>query len=127
MAATAGNATTTTKLLIFRRLSPAFSWFVSLILGNGMSGSGTPRNLKIGAQPSWDGFHQIVIRTLSGFRYLCQQLAYLVLSRIFLIASKIGELLGRYQEYPAKSVGKQEVGFLIVAIAKNYQDSLSGI
>ena len=40
------------------------------------------------------GFHQIVIRTLSGFRYLCQQLAYLVLVRIFLIASKIGESLG---------------------------------
>jgi hypothetical protein len=36
---------------------------------------------------------QIVGRTLSGFRYLCQQLAYLVFCRIFLIASKIGESL----------------------------------
>jgi hypothetical protein len=54
-----------------------------------------------------DGIYQIVFRTLSGFRYLCQQLVYTVLSRIFLIASKIGELLRSYQEYPAKSVGKQ--------------------
>jgi hypothetical protein len=48
-----------------------------------------------------NGIHQIIIRTLSGFRYLCQQLAYLVISRIFLIASKIGRLLGSYQEFSA--------------------------
>jgi hypothetical protein len=53
---------------------------------------------------------------LSGFRYLCQQLAYLVFSRQFLIASKIGESLGSYQEYPAKSVGKQGEEFLIAAL-----------
>jgi hypothetical protein len=65
-----------------------------------------------------DGIHQIVIKTLSGFRYLCQQLAYLVLSRVFLIASTIGEFLESYQEYPAKSVGKQEGEFLIVVLVK---------
>jgi hypothetical protein len=43
-----------------------------------------------------NGIHQIVIRTLSIFRYLCPQLAYLVLSRIFLIATKNGELSGSY-------------------------------
>jgi hypothetical protein len=63
--------------------------------------------------------HQIVIRTLSGFSYLCQQLAYLVFSRIYLIASKIGESLGSYQEYPAKSVGKQEEELLMVALEKS--------
>jgi hypothetical protein len=43
----------------------------------------------------------------SGFHCLCPQLTYLVLCRIFLIASTIGKLIGIYQEYPAKSVGKQ--------------------
>jgi hypothetical protein len=38
---------------------------------------------------------------------MCQQLAYLELSRIFLIASKIGESLGSNYEYPSKSIGKQ--------------------
>jgi hypothetical protein len=64
------------------------------------------------------GIHQIVIRTLSGFLYLCQQLAYLVLSRIFLIASKIGELLRSCQKYP-QSVGKQGEEFLIAALVKS--------
>jgi hypothetical protein len=41
-----------------------------------------------------DVIHLIVTRNLSGFCYLCQQLVYLVLSRIFLFASKIGESLG---------------------------------
>jgi hypothetical protein len=60
-----------------------------------------------------DGFHhQLLIRTLSGFYYLFQQLAYLVFRRMFLTASTIGELLGSYQEYPAKSEGKQEEEFL---------------
>jgi hypothetical protein len=54
-----------------------------------------------------DKIHQIVIRTLSGFCYLCQQLAYLVDSRIFLIASKIIKLHGSYSEYPEKSVDKK--------------------
>jgi hypothetical protein len=39
----------------------------------------------------------------------------------------IGELLGSYQEYAAKSVGKQGREFLIAALVKSYQDSLSGI
>jgi hypothetical protein len=56
---------------------------------------------------SSDGINQIVIRTLAGFCYLCQQLAYLLVSRIFLVAGKIGESLRSYQEYPDKSVGKQ--------------------
>jgi hypothetical protein len=34
------------------------------------------------------------------------------------MASKIGELLGSYQEYPAKSVGKQGKEFLIAAQVK---------
>jgi hypothetical protein len=38
-------------------------------------------------------------RTLSGFCYLCQPLAYLVLSGIFLIARQIAELPVCYQEY----------------------------
>jgi hypothetical protein len=66
-----------------------------------------------------DGIHQIVIRTLSGFRYLRQQLAYLVLSRIFLIASQIDESLESYQDYSAKSVGKQGGEFLIAALVKS--------
>jgi hypothetical protein len=47
------------------------------------------------------------LRSLSGFRYLCHQLAYLVCGRIFLIAGKLDESLGSYQENPAKSMGKQ--------------------
>jgi hypothetical protein len=35
----------------------------------------------------WVGIHQIVIRILSGICYLCQKIAYLVFSRIFVIAS----------------------------------------
>jgi hypothetical protein len=57
--------------------------------------------------------------TLSGFRYLCQELAYLVLSRIFPIASQIDELLESYQDYAAKSVGKQGGEFLIAALVKS--------
>jgi hypothetical protein len=45
-------------------------------------------------------------------------------NRIF---SKICELLGSYQEYPAKSVGKQGEEFLIAALVKSNQDSLLGI
>jgi hypothetical protein len=41
-------------------------------------------------------------------RYLFQQLVYLVDNKIFLIASKIGESLESYQEYAAKTVGKQK-------------------
>jgi hypothetical protein len=41
--------------------------------------------------------------------------AYLVLSRIFLIAGKIGESLWSYQEYSAESVDKQGEEFLIAA------------
>jgi hypothetical protein len=66
-----------------------------------------------------DGIHQMVIQTLSGFRYLCQQLAYLVLSRIFPIASQIDESLESYQDYSAKSVGKQGGEFLIAALVKS--------
>jgi hypothetical protein len=54
-----------------------------------------------------NGIQQIVVRDLSGLCYLCQQLVYLVDNRIFLIANKIGELLGSYQEHFAKSVGTQ--------------------
>jgi hypothetical protein len=38
-------------------------------------------------------------------------------------ASKIGESIGSYQEYPAKSVGRQGEEFLIVTLVKS---SLSG-
>jgi hypothetical protein len=38
---------------------------------------------------------------------------------IFLIGSKIGELLQSYQEYLAKSVFKQRKEFLIAAQEKN--------
>jgi hypothetical protein len=48
-----------------------------------------------------------------------QQLAYLVFCGIFLIASKIGELLGSYQEYPAKLTGKLGEEFLIDGLVKN--------
>jgi hypothetical protein len=71
--------------------------------------------------------YQLVIRNLSGFRYLCQQLAYLVLSRIFIIASKIDESLGSYQEYPSIALGKQAGKFLIATLVKSEQDSFSGI
>jgi hypothetical protein len=50
----------------------------------------------------------IVIITLLEFRNVGQKLAYLAFIRIFLIYSKIGELLACYQEYPAKSVVKLE-------------------
>jgi hypothetical protein len=49
---------------------------------------------------------------------MCHQLAYVVLSGIFLIASKIGESLGS-PEYPDKSVGKQGGEFLIAVEEKN--------
>jgi hypothetical protein len=42
-----------------------------------------------------------------------------VLSRIFLIAGKIGESLGSYQEYSAKSMGKQVGEFLISLLEKS--------
>jgi hypothetical protein len=45
------------------------------------------RTLYIYDPMPWDGIHQIVIRTLSGFRYLCRQLAYLVLSIAILVVS----------------------------------------
>jgi hypothetical protein len=41
--------------------------------------------------------------------------------------SKIGELLGSYQEYPAQSVGIQGEEIKILAIVKSKQDYLSGI
>jgi hypothetical protein len=67
----------------------------------------------------WDRIHQIVIIILSGFCYLCHKLAYLVYSRIFLIASKIVESLRCYQEYPVKSVGKKGEEFLTAALVKS--------
>jgi hypothetical protein len=36
-----------------------------------------------------------------------------------MIASKIGELIGNYQEYPAKSVAKQREEFLIAVLDKS--------
>jgi hypothetical protein len=75
--------------------------------------------VRCAALESWHGIHQIVIRTLSGLGYLSQQLANKVLSGIFLIASKIGELLWSYQECPAKSVGKQREEFQIAALEKS--------
>jgi hypothetical protein len=63
---------------------------------------------------SADGIHQIVIRNLSGFRYTCQQLAYFVLSRIFLMVK-----LWSGQEYLSKSVGKQGEEFIIAAPEKS--------
>jgi hypothetical protein len=36
-----------------------------------------------------------------------------------MIASEFDELLGSYQEYPAKSVGKQGEEFLIAALVKS--------
>jgi hypothetical protein len=56
---------------------------------------------------------------LTGFCYLCQQLGYLVVSGIFLISSKVGELLWSYQEYPGKSVGKQGEELLIATLVKS--------
>jgi hypothetical protein len=50
--------------------------------------------------------------------------------RIFLIASKIGESQGSYQEYPAciyKLLGKQGEEFLIAMLGNSLQDFLSGI
>jgi hypothetical protein len=52
------------------------------------------------------------------FCYLCKQLAYLVCGRIFMTSSEIGELLGSYQEYPAKFVGKQGEQFLKSGVSK---------
>jgi hypothetical protein len=46
---------------------------------------------------------------------------------MFLIASKIGELLASYQNYSAKLVGKQGGEILIAAQVKSWQDSLEGI
>jgi hypothetical protein len=43
-----------------------------------------------------------------------------VFSGIFLKASEIGESLWSYHEYPARSVGKQEEEFLIVALVKSW-------
>jgi hypothetical protein len=63
------------------------------------------------------GFTKLVIRT-KGICYPCQQLAYLGLCRIFLIARNIGDKLRSYQEYPAKLVGKQGKEFLIAALVK---------
>jgi hypothetical protein len=45
--------------------------------------------------------------------------AYLVLGKIFMIARKIGESLRSYQEYPAKSVGKQGEELPIAALVKS--------
>jgi hypothetical protein len=44
-----------------------------------------------------------------------------------MIASKIGESLESYQEYPAKSVGKQGKEFRIAALEKSLQDYSAGI
>jgi hypothetical protein len=43
--------------------------------------------------------------------------------RIFLIAVRIGEPLGSYQEYPVKLVVEQGEDFLIVALVKSNPDS----
>jgi hypothetical protein len=53
-------------------------------------------------RPARGEIHEIGIRN-----FLVCQLAYLVFSRIFLVAREIGESLGSYLEYPDKSVGKQ--------------------
>jgi hypothetical protein len=50
---------------------------------------------------------------------MCQQVDYLVLSRIFLITSEIGELLESYQEYPATSVDEEGGEFRIAALVKS--------
>jgi hypothetical protein len=50
---------------------------------------------------------------------LCQQLAFLFLNWIFLMANSIvGKLLGSYQDYPAKSEGKQENEFLVAVLVR---------
>jgi hypothetical protein len=67
----------------------------------------------------WDIIYQIAIRTLSGLCYLCQQLAFVLLSGIFLIASKTVASLSSYREYPAKSVGKHGEEFLIAVLVKS--------
>jgi hypothetical protein len=46
-----------------------------------------------------------------------------MLSRIFLLAIEIRESLRSYQEYPAKSVGKQGEEFLKPVHVKSLQDS----
>jgi hypothetical protein len=63
---------------------------------------------------------QIVIRTLSGFCYLCQQLTYYVYSRICMIAIKMMNHSGSYQEYPSKSLVKQGGEFQIATLVKSY-------
>jgi hypothetical protein len=42
-------------------------------------------------------------------------------SKIFLIASKIGESLGSFQEYPDKLMSEQGDTFLIVTLVKDWQ------
>jgi hypothetical protein len=59
--------------------------------------------LSLAFMTAWNGIHQIINRNLSAFRYLCQQLVYQVLSGIFWIASKNGELLWSHQQYPANA------------------------
>jgi hypothetical protein len=55
---------------------------------------------------------------LSVFHYMCKQLAYLVLSRIFILTSKIDELLRGYPEHFVKNAGKQEDNLRIAALVK---------
>jgi hypothetical protein len=74
-----------------------------------------------------NGIHQIVIKSLSEFRYLFQQLAYLVHSRIFPINNKISELLMNYHKNLAKSVVKHKEVFLIAVLVKSKHAYLSGI
>jgi hypothetical protein len=63
-----------------------------------------------------DEIPQIVISGLYQDFVTC--VAYQVVSGIFLKASTICELLGSYQEYSAKSVGKQGREFLIATNEK---------
>jgi hypothetical protein len=75
--------------------------------------------IKLNPLSTRDGIHHMFIMTSSGFHYLCQQLAYLELSRILLIGIIIVELLGSYQEYPAMSLGKQGELSLIAVLVKS--------
>jgi hypothetical protein len=65
--------------------------------------------------------------SLSGFPYLSLQIARLALVKIFLISSKIGELLISYLGYPTNGVCNQAKKFSIVALVKSNQDYLLGL
>jgi hypothetical protein len=76
--------------------------------------------LRSPAKKSRYGIHTIVIRTLyTDFVACVNKLLFLYFAGCSLKASKKGELLCSYKEYPAKSVGEQGKEFLIAAQVKS--------